>query len=155
MGIKQALQIDSIRYAVDLTPKQREKVAQSYDDYKNKPSMGVVSLTETIEGLARQAARDAHKKNWVSKKEAEGAIAGSLDAMFKASQCQNARAAIGGIRNHIANYRNLGHHWPKNKKLARKKYLDCRHAFLDGMRQMVNFRKAMRDLGLSGNLPKV
>ena len=50
--------------------------------------------------------------------------------------------------------RNLTHHWPKNKKAAHKKYADCRHHFLDGLRTIQAFRTAMKAEGLTGNVPK-
>jgi hypothetical protein len=65
-----------------------------------------------------------------------------------------ARGVIGGLRHHIQTYRNLSHNWPKNKAKAYQKYSDRRHAFLDDVRQMVQFRQAMKGIGLSGNLPK-
>ncbi len=137
-----------------LPAKHKQNIAQAYEDYKNKPSTGVVTLTEIVEGLAVQAAKEAAKKGWITKAQSDGAIAPALDAMHIAAQCQNARAAIGGVRSHISKYRNLSHHWPKNKKKAREKYTECRHAFLDGLRQLKSFREAMRHLHLSGNLPR-
>ena len=50
--------------------------------------------------------------------------------------------------------RNLTHHWPKNKKAAHKKYADCRHHFLDGLRTIQAFRTAMKAEGLTDNVPK-
>jgi hypothetical protein len=135
-------------------PKIRQRVAQAYEDYKGKPSVGVVTLTETVEGLAKQAAKDAAAKGWITKGQAEGNIASALDAMYAVPQLQNARAAIGGVRAYIAKYRNLSHHWPKNRKKAHQKYTECRHAFLDGLRQMTDFREAMKNSHLSGNLPR-
>ena len=107
-----------------------------------------------VEGLGIQAAKDAAAKGWITNAQANGPIAAALDAMYTAQECKNARGAIGGLRHYIQTYRNLSHHWPKNKKKAFEKYAECRHAFLDGIRQMVQFRQAMRNIALSGNLPK-
>jgi hypothetical protein len=136
-----------------LTPRQKERIAQAYEDYKNKPAIGVTSLTEVVEGLALQAAKEAAKKQWIEAALARGNVADALDAMFQCNSCRNARGAIGGVRGYIADHRNLSHHWPKNKKRAKQRYTECRLAFVEGIRQMRNFRTAMRNIGLSGNLP--
>lgn len=136
-----------------LSQKQKQRIAQAYEDYKNKPSTGVTTLTEVVEGLATQAAKEAAKKGWIANAKAKSSIANALDAMFECEQCKNTRAAIGGIRAYIANYRNMSHHWPKNKKKAKQRYTECRIGFVDGISQMRNFRNAMKSIGLSGNLP--
>lgn len=137
-----------------LTPRQKQCVAQAYEDYKNRPSTGVATLSEVMEGMGIQAAKDAAAKGWITNAQANGSIAAALDAMYAVPACQSARGVIGGLRHYIHTYRNLSHHWPKNKKKAYQKYGECRHAFLDGVRQMVQFRQGMRNIGLSGNLPK-
>ena len=137
-----------------LTPKLKQKIAQAFEDYGNKPSTGVSTLTEVVEGFAMGAAKEAAKKSWITNAQANGGLAGALDAMYACNPCNNARAAIGGVRAYIANFRNISHHWPKNKKRAHQKYLECRHAFLEGMRQIRSFRTSMKNIGLSGNLPK-
>lgn len=136
-----------------LSPKQKERIALAFEDYKNKPATGVTTLTEVVEGLAKQAAKEAAKKEWITVAEAKGNVADALDAMFQCNSCKNARGAIGGVRSYIANYRNMSHHWPKNKKKAKQRYTECRLAFIEGIRQMRNFRNAMKAIGLSGNLP--
>ncbi|WP_205287599.1 hypothetical protein, partial [Luteibacter jiangsuensis] len=52
-------------------------------------------------------------------------------------------------------YRNTAHHTPKSKEQAAKKYRDCRHGFLEGLRKIPLFRNAMRNLGLSGGLDPI
>ena len=81
-------------------------------------------------------------------------MAGALDALYNAKQFKNVRGAIGGARSYISAYRNPGHHWPRNTKKAYEKYAACRHAFLEGIKQIQRFREAMRSVSLSGNLPK-
>lgn len=138
----------------ELTLKQKQKIAQAYEDYKNKPSTGVSTLTEVVEGMVTQAAKEAAKNDWISQGQAGGTTAGALDAMYAANECQNARAAVGGVRAYVATYRNISHHWPKNKRRAHQKYTECRHAFIGGIRYIKSFREAMKNIGLSGNLPR-
>ena len=139
---------------VDLTPKMRQRVSEAFEDYCNKPVNGVRSLSEIVEAVVEQAGRDATKKQYVSMSAVANGPAKALDAMYEASQFRPVRAQIGGVRSYIAEYRNLSHHWPRNGKKAHKKYADCRHAFLDGVRQLQRFRVAMKQVGLTGNLPR-
>ena len=136
-----------------LSPRQKEKVASAYEDYNSKPSTGVTALTEIVEGLALQAGKEASKKNWITDAEAKGGTAVILKAMFESKQCQNARADIGGLLGYFSNYRHMNHHWPKNKKRAQQRYTECRVAFLEGINQIRRFRRSMKAIRLSGNLP--
>jgi hypothetical protein len=130
----------------------KRRVHQAFEDYSNKPSMGVAALTEVIEGLVAGAGRDALRAGKLTKADLNS-TALTLDALHNAYR--NARAAIGGVRVHVAEYRNPSHHWPANKKKACTKYKECRHAFLDGLKKMKLFRISMMNEGLSGKLAKI
>jgi hypothetical protein len=106
-----------------------------------------------FEGMVLKAGRDAAKKKIIKTSEAKpGAPAKTLEALLNTPQCRNAAAAIGGAQSYISMYRNTAHHFPKNKKQALKKYRDCRHGFLDGLKKVQQFREAMKNSGLSGAL---
>lgn len=135
-----------------LPKKIRQRIGEAYEDYNVKPVNGVKSLTEVLEGIVTQAGKDVVRKNYLKKAELGNSVANALDALHDTKQCKNARAAIGGVRSHVQEYRNPKHHWPTNKKKAYQKYSDCRHAFMDGIKHIQRFRTAMRAVGLTGNL---
>ena len=137
-----------------LNGKIRQRVSEAFDDYRNNPVNGVKFLSEVIEGLVKQAGNDAVRKAYLSKNKLGDGVAEALDALHQASQCMDARAGIGGVRSYISEYRNLVHHWPRNAKKAYDKYATCRHAFLDGIKKVKRFRTAIKQVGLSGNLPR-
>ena len=137
-----------------LSKKLRQRISEAFEDYCAKPVNGVKSLSEVIEGMVEQSGKDAVRKQYLQKKDVTGSIADLLDALYDLPRCNNVRAQIGGVRSFIAEYRNLSHHWPKNAQRAYKKFADCRHAFLDGIKRVHQFRTAMKDVGLSGNLPR-
>jgi hypothetical protein len=129
-------------------------VAQAFETYQHRPPLGVAELSEIAEGLVLKAGREAASKGWVSSgKVGPGKIAQTLDELSGCGNCKDARAALGGMRAFISRYRTASHHFPKNKKQAYVKYRECRHAFLDGIKQIKGFRTAMKRIGLSGNLP--
>ena len=133
--------------------KIRQRVSEAFDDYLSQPVNGVKTLTEIIEGLVKRAGSDAVKKNHVSKNKLGNGTANILDALYETDKFNKIRAEIGGVRGHIKTYRNISHHWPKNKQQAYNKYNDCRHAFLGGSKQIRLFLEAIKREGLSGRLP--
>ena len=137
-----------------LPKKLRQRISEAFEDYCSKPVNGVKSLSEVIEGMVEQAGKDAVKKQYLQQKNVGGSIADLLDALHNLPQCNNVRAQIGGVRSFVAEYRNLSHHWPKDAKRAHKKFSVCRHAFLDGIKRIHQFRTAMKVVGFSGNLPR-
>lgn len=137
-----------------LPKKIRQRIGEAYEDYNAKPVNGVKSLTEVLEGFVTQAGKDAVREKYLNKSDLGSGVADTLDALHGAKKCKSARAAIGGVRSHVKEYRNPKHHWPANKKKAYQKYNDCRHAFMDGIKHIHRFRTAMRAVGLTGNLPK-
>lgn len=142
------------REITGLPKKIRQRVSEAYEDYCTKPVNGVKSLSEVVEGLAQQAGSDSVKQKHLSHAQIGNSVASTLDSMHGVNAFLPARAQIGGIRSYIQRYRNLSHHWPRNKRRAYQKYSDCRHAFLEGIKQVHEFRRAMRTVGLSGNLPR-
>lgn len=131
----------------------RQKLIEAYGDYSNKPTSGVTTLTEIVEGLVNQGAKEAAKKGFINPADANANLAKKLDAMLNSPQCGNAKAAIATVRGYVSNHRNPAHHWPKDKKRARKKYVDCRNSFLSGLEAIIGFREAIRNVGLTGRLP--
>lgn len=130
----------------------RQPASEAFEDYLSKPVNGVKTLSEIVEGMIRKAGRDSAANGGISNTQSRGTPADILDALH--AEHPQARAAIGGARNFINECRNLSHHWPRNKKDAYKKYAHCRHHFLGGLHTIQAFRKAMKNVGLSGNLAK-
>jgi hypothetical protein len=137
----------------DLPPAIKRRLVESFDRYIHSPPTGVADVAEVLEGFILKAGKEAAKKGWIDAKFAKGQTpASTLDAMQAASQFGNSMAAIGSVRGYVAEYRNVSHHFPKNKEQAAKKYRECRHAFLDGLKRVNSFRASMKARGLTGNL---
>ena len=117
----------------------RQAASEAFEDYRLKPVNGVKTLSELVEGMITKAGRDSASRGGISRADSQKSPADVLDALH-ANHAQ-ARAAIGGARMFIKECRNLTHHWPRNKKAAYRKYADCRHHFMDGLRTILVFRK--------------
>ena len=131
----------------------RQAACEAFEDYRAKPVNGVKTLSELVEGMIKKAGQDSAKRGGISMAESRRALADVLDALH--TKYPSARAAIGGARNFVKECRNLTHHSPKNKKDAHKKYADSKHHFLAGLRTIQEFRTAMKNEGLTGNVAKV
>jgi hypothetical protein len=149
-------QITRQEFAAEIKPlpqKIRALCAEAFDGYNHNAPAGTGRMAEIIEGLILKAGRDAVKRTWLVANDATpGQSQNTLTKMQTTPQFQNVKAAIGAVQGYVSEYRNLSHHWPKDKKHAAKKYRDCRHGFLDGLKKVVMFREAMRKIGLSGGL---
>ncbi len=133
-----------------LPPVHKRRARECFDLYKHNAPAGVANLAEQVEGLILRAGKDAAKKAWITNAQAKGKLANILVALQSAPQFNNADTVLSAARVYVQRYRNPAHHVPKNKKQAYRKYRDCRHAFLEGLRTMQDFKDAMRALGLSG-----
>lgn len=134
-----------------LPAKLKTRLAEAYQRYVHNAPSGSTDISEVLEGLVTRAGKEAVGKKWIAKSDTR-TVAKTLDAMMAAPDCHNAIGALAAARGYIYVYRNANHHFPKNKAQAAKKYKECRHSFLDGLKKVRHFRDAMRNLGLTGGL---
>lgn len=130
----------------------RQRLAESFHRYTHNPPSGVTDITEVMEGIIIKAGVAAKKKGWLSNAEVKVDVATLLKNMQAKPQFGGALAVIGSAQGYISQWRNLSHHFPKNAAAAAKKYRDCRHAFIEGLKQIENFRTAMSNIGLAYRL---
>jgi len=137
-----------------LPPSFRQRLAEAFESYRSKPTSGVAEITELVEGVVHRAGKDAVGKAWLTKPDVKpGFSANTLDLLIAHTATKGQSAAWGAARGFVAQWRNISHHFPANKKQAAKKYTECRHAFLDGLKQMQALRTACKKVRLSGALP--
>lgn len=135
-----------------LPAKIKRMAKVSFDTYKGNSPAGVASLSEILEGIVLKAAKEAAKKGWMSNADASGTLASVLTKMKGLPQFNGANTTLSSAQAFVSRYRNATHHFPKNKKQAHLKYRDCRHGFLDGLRNMQALHDAMKSVGLSGSI---
>lgn len=129
----------------------RQRASEAFVDYCNNPLNGVKLISELVEGMIIRAGQDAVKLGRITRRQvSQAATASLIDALYE--EFVDARAAIGGARSYFKECRNLSHHWPTSKKNSYKRYADCRHQFLAGIRMTQSFREAMKKVNLSGNV---
>jgi hypothetical protein len=153
--IQRISEIDFNSEIKGLTPIVRRRLREAFDRYQISAQSGTADIAEVLEGFILKAGRDAAAKGWLRRNQAQpGQMAATLDAMTATPQFGSVIAPIGGARAYVHKYRNASAHFPKNKTQAAIKYRDCRHGFLDGLKQVSTFSKAMKGIGLTGGLAR-
>lgn len=132
-----------------LPPKFRTEVRGAYDRYTNDAGSGLEAITQNVEALVKCAGKRAVSRGWLQKKVLNYSVARLLDELYDVSHLHNARAAIGGVRGYMTEYRNVAHHAQTSRAKAHKKYKDCHNGFREGIRKIDSFRTAFRGLGIS------
>ena len=134
-----------------LPQKLRTRLAESFDRYKHNAPSGSADIAEVMEGIILKAGREAADKGWIEASSAKpSAPAATLVAMQGSKQFASILAAVGAAQGYISMYRNLNHHFPKNKKEATKRYRDCKHSFIEGLKQVVFLHEFLRKIKLTG-----
>lgn len=128
----------------------KRRARECFDLYKHSAPAGVASIAEQVDALIMKVAKDAASKGWITRAQSRGNLASVMAQLQAAPQFSNADTILSASRAFVQRYRNVSHHPPKNKKDAYRKYRDCRHAFLDGLRTIRDLRDAVKALGLSG-----
>jgi hypothetical protein len=132
-----------------LPPKFRAALREAYDRYTNDAGSGLEAITQNVEALVKCAGKRTASKKWLDKKVLKQSVATLLDALYDVSQLHNARAAIGGVRGYMTEYRNVAHHAQTSRAKAHKKYQDCHNGFREGIRKIETFRTAFKHLKIS------
>jgi len=130
----------------------RQRLAQCFQTYKNKPPVGIGEIAELLEGLVLEAGKRAIKKGWLTASQVAGKPAKTLDGLSTCAQTKTQNAAWGGVRSYIKEYRNVAHHYVTKPKDTKRKFLDCRHALIAGIQQTGSFLEACRKLKLKVRL---
>lgn len=131
----------------------RQRLAQCFQTYKNKPPVGIGEVAELLEGLVLECGKRAVKKGWLTAAQAvSGRPAKTLDALSSHPHTKTHNAAWGGARSYIKEYRNVAHHYVTEARDAKRKFLDCRHALLAGINHTESFMEACKKLKLAVKL---
>lgn len=144
------------RVSIKGLPKtMRQRASEAFDEYQSHPVNGVKSLSEIVEGLVQGTAKQAIAKGYISGVTSTDPLGRVLSKMQVAQEFRRIQAEVGAVRVYVRECRNLSHHWPRSRKKAYEKYVECRHAFLEGTRHLRRFREAVKGVGLTGNLPRL
>lgn len=110
------------------------KVAQraAYDVYRTNEGQGLQHAGQIVEAIVQSLAKSASKAGFVTLG-AGDPLAVVIDKLYGSQKFEHHRAALGGARDFVKDFRNTASHAPKNAKQAADKIRKCRTGFLDGI----------------------
>ena len=106
---------------------------QAHSTYLTNEGQGLQQAGQIVEAMVSSIAKRAAKKNVITMAQATGKLADVIDYLYAAKGFKNHRAALGGARDFVKDFRNVASHPPKNAKEATKKVKKCRTGFLDAV----------------------
>lgn len=102
----------------------------AYDVYKTNETQGLQDAGQIVEAMVTAIANQAVKKGHLVSA-ANKPLAARIDDMYGTPRLQNYRAALGGTREYVQEFRNIASHPAKTAKEAAAKIRKCRAGFLD------------------------
>lgn len=125
----------------------RVKVYAAFDVYRTNAYQGLQDTGQLVEAIIVGFATDAKKNGWIS---SFNTSAEALDKLYSSTEklLQNQRAALGGARDFMSNFRNLSSHPPKSAKDVARLITSCRDGFLSATRVSDNLCGAVQKCGL-------
>jgi hypothetical protein len=111
----------------------RMKFEEAHDTYLTNEGQGLQQAGQIVEGIIASIATRAATRRAITPAQARGKLANVIDSLYAANTFKNHRAALGGARDFVKDFRNTASHPPKNVKGAAQKIKKCRTGFLDGV----------------------
>jgi hypothetical protein len=105
----------------------------AYDTYKTNEGQGLQQAGQIVEGLISSLASEAEKKGVITRSVLSGALGDQIDALYSTTIFKPHRAALGGVRDFVKEYRNTASHAPKTAKEAADRIKMCRKGFLESI----------------------
>ncbi|QNM82028.1 hypothetical protein H8M03_08270 [Sphingomonas sabuli] len=147
--LQHIIQLEEVELEFDGLPKKlRQRLADSYRAYSGDPLAGVRDVTEVFEEIINKAAATARRKGWITATQEAQGLANVLQTMENRPPMNQKRQTIAAARGFTHKYRNFNHHPPAEARARARRFRECRHAFLEGLKQIRDFREDMAEVGL-------
>ncbi|WP_148650871.1 hypothetical protein [Sphingopyxis granuli] len=132
--LAQHISPDSFERAISkLSPKMKVAFRSAYAVYQTSETQGLQDAGQIIEAILTSIADQAVKKGDLTASSSGGALANRIDNMYGAQPLAGHRAALGGAREFVQEFRNTASHPAKSAKQAAEKIRKCREGFLDAI----------------------
>ncbi|RYC31038.1 hypothetical protein D3273_16025 [Lichenibacterium minor] len=138
-------QFDSRISSVGSTLKPSLKSA--YETYSVRTNQGLQEAAQVVEGVITSVVYQAVKKGILTNSQASKPLADQIDALYATNNFKPYRAALGGARDFVKQYRNSTSHSPASAKQASERARMARNGFLDSIlicENLYKMSKAMK-----------
>ncbi|MBO9714253.1 hypothetical protein [Sphingomonas sp.] len=119
----------------------------AYTVYQTNETQGLQDAGQIVEAVIRAIGTKAVKAGDLGAAPPNQALANRIDDMYGAQALAGHRAALGGAREFVAEFRNTVSHPANTAKLAAEKIRKCRKGFLDAIDLAVKLRSLAQAKG--------
>ena len=130
-----------------LSPQLKVAFKAAYEVYKTNETQGLQDAGQVVEAILREIADKAVKKGNLASAPPNRPLANRIDDMYGAQSLASHRAALGGAREFVQEFRNTVSHPAKTAKEAAEKIRKCRTGFLDAIGIAVKLRALAKAKG--------
>jgi hypothetical protein len=117
-----------------LTHRLQVKFRSAHATYQTNVGQGLQEAGQIVEALIGCIATQAESAGTVPSGTSRNATADIIDELYNTGAFHNHRAALGGTRSFVKNYRNVASHPAKTPKQAVDKIRKCRDGFFEALR---------------------
>jgi hypothetical protein len=130
-----------------LTPRLKVKFRGAYSTYKTNIVQGLQEAAQIVEAVIICIAGQAAATGIVSKSTSKKATAKIIDVLYNTTAFANHRAALGGARSFVREYRNPPSHPARTPKEAAERIRKCKAGFFEALRVAAELRSVIHNLG--------
>lgn len=130
-----------------LTPVVKVALKEAYETYLTNEGQGLQQAGQVVEGLVRSIAMQAAKNSVIPNGVPGRPLADVIDELYQTNVFKQHRAALGGARDFIKEFRNTASHAPKNAKEAADKIRKCKTGFFDAISVSTKLRTVTKAVG--------
>ena len=132
------------REASTLNSQIRRAFNAAFGVYQGNPSSGLQRAGQIVEGLVNCLAERAVKNNLLLRSVLGSPSANIIDQLYALGHFSNHRAALGGARDFMKEYRNVTSHAPKSAKQAAERDRNCRGGFIEAIKLSIKLQNVAR-----------
>jgi len=124
----------------ELSPQIKVAFRSAYTVYETNETQGLQEAGQIVEAIISAILTGAIKAGDVGAGAGGQTLANRIDAMYASQALAGHRAALGGTREFVQEFRNTVSHPAKNAKQAAEKIRKCRRGFLEAIDLAVKLR---------------
>lgn len=132
----------------DLTPKLKVAFRSSHATFLVNEGQGLQQAGQIVEAIVGCMAKESAAKGYVPVGTDKRKASEMIDELYLSPDWRDHRAALGGARNFIKEYRNIASHPARTAIQAIEKIQKCKQGLLDAIRISGELKDAMRQKGL-------
>jgi hypothetical protein len=125
------------------------KFKAAHQTYTSNIGQGLQEVGQLIEALLHSVAKQAAKNGIIAAINPAHSLADLIDELYQKPQFRPHRAALGGARDFVKEFRNTASHAPKSARQAMEKIKKCKTGFLDAISVAKKLRSMMQALGFT------